>query len=676
MFKIKGTRKLAHFMIFSLVLLLVLFSLVIVGTGYSLFTRYYSREYSESAYRVGLTAEALIKTDHLDEYLASNGENEEYKITNNRLGILTNNMDVSIIYVIKLDDDYKNYTSIFNVVNNNSGYSPWEIGSRHKTTNEIYEKKYKEIMDGKIEKATIFRTRDLNGAKPHLTSLMPLKNSNGDIVAILCVQRFMGNLKNARRRYVLSIFIFTIISIIISIIITKLFIGNQVVKPVIQINKEAKRFANDEEKTVGDFEKVSIISEIESLSRSINKMEKDTVKYIDTITDATKEKEKISTELKLASAIQENSLPNDFPAFPEREDFDLYALMRPAKEVGGDFYDFFLIDDNHIGLVMADVSGKGVPAALFMMVTKILINEISHSVKNPGEILTLVNERICNNNKANMFITVWLGILDLRTGEMVAANAGHEDPAICKKDGEFIINKQKHGIPVGAMEEYKYKDYDIKLESGDKLFIYTDGVPEAENNNDKMFGLEKMIESLNRVKNNSCEDILVSVKNDVDTFVDGAIRFDDLTMLCFEYIGKDNSIRKKETFKADTEELERVLSFIHGVVNKRVENKITMKLDVVVEEIFVNICHYAYEDSGFADIEVSLNKNKLSITFMDEGVPFDPLKKDEPDISLPSDDREIGGLGIFMVKKMMDKVSYKYENNKNILTIEKKLGGK
>ena len=145
MFKIKGTRKLAHFMIFSLVLLLFLFSLVIVGTGYSLFTRYYSREYSESAYRVGLTAEALIKTDHLDEYLASNGENEAYKITNNRLGILTNNMDVSIIYVIKLDDDYKNYTSIFNVVNNNSGYSPWEIGSRHKTTNEIYEKKYKEI---------------------------------------------------------------------------------------------------------------------------------------------------------------------------------------------------------------------------------------------------------------------------------------------------------------------------------------------------------------------------------------------------------------------------------------------------------------------------------------------------------------------------------------------------
>ena len=147
-------------------------------------------------------------------------------------------------------------------------------------------------------------------------------------------------------------------------------------------------------------------------------------------------------------------------------------------------------------------------------------------------------------------------------------------------------------------------------------------------------------------------------------------------MLCFEYIGKDNSIRKKETFKADTEELERVLSFIHGVVNKRVENKIIMKLDVVIEEIFVNICHYAYEDSGFADIEVSLNKNKLSITFMDEGVPFDPLKKDEPDISLPSDDREVGGLGIFMVKKMMDKVDYKYENGKNILTIEKRLGGK
>lgn len=676
MFKIKGTRKLAQFMIFSIVLLLVMFSLVIVGTGYSLFTTYYSREYSDSAYKVGLTAEALIKTDHLDEYLESHGESEEYKLTYNRLGILTNNMDVSVIYVIKPDSDYKHYTNVFNVVNDNSGYDPWGIGSRKETTNKYYEKKYKDIMENGLEKATVFRTRDLKGAKPHLTSLMPLKNSNGDVVAILCVQRFMGDLKNARRRYVFSIFIFTVISIILSVIITKLFIGNQVVKPVIQINKEAKRFANDEEKTVGDFEKVSVISEIESLSRSISKMEKDTVKYIDTITDATKEKERISTELKLASSIQENSLPNDFPAFPERDDFDLYALMRPAKEVGGDFYDFFLIDDNHIGLVMADVSGKGVPAALFMMVTKILINEISHSVKSPGEILTLVNERICNNNKANMFITVWLGILDLRTGEMVAANAGHEDPAICKKDGEFIINKQKHGIPVGAMEEYKYKDYDIKLESGDKLFIYTDGVPEAENNNDKMFGLENMIGSLNRVKNNNCEGILVSVKNDVDTFVDGAIQFDDLTMLCFEYIGKVKNIKKIETFKADTDELDNVLSFIHGVVNKKIDNKIIMKLDVVIEEIFVNICHYAYEEPGFADIEVSLNKNKLSITFMDEGIPFDPLKKEEPDVSLSSEDRKVGGLGIFMVKKMMDKVSYKYENNKNILTIEKKLGGK
>ena len=679
MFKIKGTGKFAHFMISSIVILLVVFSLVIVGTGYSLFTRYYSKEYSDSAYKVGLTAEALIKSDHLDEYLNDNGENEEYKLTYNRLGILTNNMDVSVIYVIRPDSDYKNYTNIFNVVNENSGYEPWKIGSRKKTTNKEYEKIYRDLTEGKEDKATVFRTRDLNGAPPHLTMLKSLKDSKGNIVGILCVQRFMGELKYARRKYVISIITFTLISIIISIAITRKFIGNQVVKPVILINKEAKRFANDEVKSVGDLNKVSVISEIESLSLSINKIEKDTIKYIENLTTATKEKERIGTELKLASLIQSNSLPNEFPAFPDRCDFDLYALMRPAKEVGGDFYDFFLVDDNHIGLVMADVSGKGVPAALFMMVTKILINEISHNVKSPGEVLTLVNDRICSNNKTNMFITVWLGIIDLKTGEVVAANAGHEDPAIYRNAKDFVIDKEKHGIPVGAMEGFKYSDYKFKLNPGDKIFIYTDGVPEAENKDDKMFGLEKMVDSLNKVKNKSCEDVLVNVKKDVDTFVDGEVQFDDLTMLCFEYIGKEKrnkKIKKEKEFNADVKELDNVLEFVHKAVDDLIDKKTIMKLDVVVEEIFVNICHYAYEDIGKALVEISIDNNKLTINFTDEGKKFNPLEQREPDISLSSDEREVGGLGIFMVKKIMDNVSYKYQDNKNILKIEKELGGK
>lgn len=673
MFKIKGTRTLGQFMIASVIILLILFSTVVVGTGYSLFTRYYSREYSDSAYKVGLTAEALIKEDNLDRYLENKGEDDEYKLTYERLGILTNNMDVSVIYVVKPDSDYKHYTNIFNVVNDNSGYDPWKIGSRKKTSNKDYENVYKKIMTGKANRATVSRTRDLNGAQPHLTTLIPLKNSKGDVVGILCVQRFMKDLKFVRRKYVFSIILFTILYITISIVLVRLFIGKQVVKPVKAINKEVKRFANDDVKTLGELNKISIISEIQSLSLSINKIEKDMIKYIENLTNATKEKERIGTELKLASLIQSNSLPNEFPAFPGRNDFDLYALMKPAKEVGGDFYDFFLIDDDHLGIVMADVSGKGIPAALFMMVTKILINEISHIYESPSEVLTLVNERICSNNKNNMFITVWLGIVNLKTGEVVAANAGHEDPAIY--DGsEFVIDKKKHGIPIGAMDGYKYKDYKFKLKKGNKLFVYTDGVPEAENDNDKMFGLDNMVKSLNKVKESSCTGILNSIKNDVSKFVNDAVQFDDFTMLCFEYIGK-SKIKRKQIFKADVSELNNVLSYVHGVVDKKLSKKQSTKLDVVIEELFVNIAMYAYEDNGNVEIEVLFDNNKLILTFIDGGIPFNPLEKEDPDITLSSDERQIGGLGIFIAKKIMDKVKYEYKDNKNILIVEKKFGG-
>ena len=673
MFKIKGTRTLGQFMIASIITILILFSVVVVGTGYYLFTRYYSSEYGDSAYKVGLTAKALIKEDHLDRYLENNGEDEEYKLTYERLGILTNNMDVSVIYVVKPDSDYKHYTNIFNVVNDNSGYDPWKIGSRKRTSNKDYENVYKKIMTGKANRATVFRTRDLNGAQPHLTTLIPLKNSKGDVIGILCVQRFMGKLRVVRRGYVLGIVLLTILYITMSIVLVKLFIGKEVVQPVMTINNEVKRFANQDVKTIGELNKISIITEIQSLFISIYKIEKDMIKYIDNLTTATKEKERIGTELKLANLIQSNSLPNDFPAFPERDDFDLYALMRPAKEVGGDFYDFFLIDDNHLGLVMADVSGKGVPAALFMMVTKILVNEISHIYESPGEVLTLVNDRICSNNKNNMFITVWLGIVNLKTGEVVAANAGHEDPAIYNGK-EFIIDKQKHGIPIGAMDGYKYKDYKFKLKTGNKLFVYTDGVPEAEDDNDKMFGLDNMIKSLNKVKESSCTGILNSLKDDVDKFVNGAVQFDDLTMLCFEYIGK-SKIKRKQVFRADVLELDNVLSYVHSVIDKKISKKQSMKLDVVIEELFVNIAKYAYDDAGDVLIEVLFDKNKLIITFVDEGNPFNPLERDDPDTSLSSDERQIGGLGIYMVKKMMDKVKYEYKDNKNILIIEKKFGG-
>ena len=246
---------------------------------------------------------------------------------------------------------------------------------------------------------------------------------------------------------------------------------------------------------------------------------------------------RISTELNLATRIQADMVPNIYPAFPDRSEFDVYATMDPAKEVGGDFYDFFLIDDDHLCLVMADVSGKGVPAALFMMASKIILANNAMAGKSPAEILTDTNAAICSHNREEMFVTVWLGILEISTGKLVAANAGHEYPVVKHGDGSFEVLRDKHGFVVGGMAGSRYKEYELTLEPGSKLFLYTDGVPEATDAENNMFGADRMLEALNEEKDCTTVDILKHLRASVDGFVRDAEQFDDLTMLCMEYKG-------------------------------------------------------------------------------------------------------------------------------------------
>ena len=249
------------------------------------------------------------------------------------------------------------------------------------------------------------------------------------------------------------------------------------------------------------------------------------------------EKERISTELSLATRLQAAYIPHDFPPFPDRKEFDLYATMEPAREVGGDFYDFFLIDDDHPCLIMADVSGKGIPAALFMMVSKMILSSCAMLGKSAAEILTKTNEALCANNQEDMFVTVWLGILEISTGKLTAANAGHEYPALMQNGGSFGLYKDLHGFVVGGFEGMDYSEYELQLSPGDKLFLYTDGVPEASDAGRNMFGIDRMIKALNEDPQASPLKILTNVRGAVDIFVNGAEQFDDLTMLCFEYLG-------------------------------------------------------------------------------------------------------------------------------------------
>ena len=247
-------------------------------------------------------------------------------------------------------------------------------------------------------------------------------------------------------------------------------------------------------------------------------------------------KERLNTELKTAGQIQESILPHVFPPFPKRKEFDIYASMTPAREVGGDFYDFFLIDHDHLGLVMADVSGKGIPASLFMMTSRAILQSTAMLGRSAAEILTRTNEALCSNNQVDMFVTIWVGILEVSTGKITAANAGHEYPAIMK-NGVFKLLKDKHGFVVGGMKQSKYTEYEIQLEPGDKLFLYTDGVPEATDAQDNMFGTDRMLETLNKHADASPKQILEEVRSSVDRFVKDAEQFDDLTMLCLEYRG-------------------------------------------------------------------------------------------------------------------------------------------
>ena len=248
--------------------------------------------------------------------------------------------------------------------------------------------------------------------------------------------------------------------------------------------------------------------------------------------------ERLATELQTATNIQQSMLPHDFPPFPDRKEFDIYATMTPAREVGGDFYDFFMVDEDHLCLVIADVSGKGIPAALFMMSSKIIIQSFARLGQSAAEILRRTNEAICSNNKMSMFVTVWLGILEISTGRITAANAGHEYPALMR-GGEFSLFKDKHGFVVGGMEGLRYKEYEIQLKPGDKLFLYTDGVPEAADRDKNMFGTERMISALNARQSISPRETLEVMRAAVDGFVQESEQFDDLTMLCIEYKGPE-----------------------------------------------------------------------------------------------------------------------------------------
>ncbi len=376
------------------------------------------------------------------------------------------------------------------------------------------------------------------------TAGYPIQYEGGITSCFCLVDVKMSNVARGLNDYAIKVFIPLLAATALLAWFMSRRIRQKVARPIDAIANAAQRYVQDRRAGSGVADHFSSLNihtgdELENLSVTMAEMEQQLTQHEEHITRITAEKERINSELSMASRIQASMLPDTFPAFPDRKEFDIYAAMDPAREVGGDFYDFFMIDGDHLGIVIADVSGKGVPAALYMMIAMNIIRSHSLMGESPEKVLADTNTALCSNNRMEMFVTAWVGVLEISTGRMVAASAGHEFPAVYSASaGKFELLKGKNGFVLGGIEGARYKEYSLTLQPGDKLFIYTDGVPEATDSSQTLFGTERMLASLNRAGGASPRETLETVRADVDAFVGKAEQFDDLTMLCLEYKGK------------------------------------------------------------------------------------------------------------------------------------------
>lgn len=501
--------------------------------GYIEFTAVLEQQYNDSAYEIAETAREILNPDKFEQYLETGRTDEEYDNILAILDTLTDAANVTFIYVAKVSGDYRTLTYIYDTVNSDTEFERYPLGYTASDLDEKHTENVVKIMTkgGRAEKYLYSYSKE-SGA--HTTAAIDVKNSDGKIIAMLCVEKPMTRLEAARNTYVLHVILWTLTAIVLFIIVYSVILRRGIIKPIKTLTKEAERFAKT---NLSSGEPINIRQkdEVGILARAVEKMETDIARYTENLTVITAEKERVNTELSVATRIQANMLPSIFPAFPNRKEFDIFATMNPAKEVGGDFYDFFMVDERHLAIVMADVSGKGVPAALFMVIGKTLIKDHTWPGKDLGSVFDEVNELLCESNSEGLFITAFEGVLDLVSGEFRFVNAGHEIPYICKKNGKFEPYKIRAGFVLAGMEGMRYKCGEMQLEAGDKIFQYTDGITEAANVRMELYGMDRLTAVLGENSDLPPGELLPAVKRDIDNFVGEAPQFDDITMLCLEY---------------------------------------------------------------------------------------------------------------------------------------------
>lgn len=453
--------------------------------------------------------------------------------------------NVKAAFFVVFDKDNGTYTYVFEVEPDGVEEQPGLVESMY----EIFDKKaLDQIGNGPVEPF-------YHGSAQYgkiITAAHPVTR-DGIILGYACVNMSMVQIFRSVRRFLLISFLLLTILATINMLMTRQYYQEHLVTPLNKIMNAAKKYiyedVDDDDLPVDEtghtaFRDLEITTgdEIEQLSEAMKRMEADIGRYIRNLTKVTSEKQRLSTELSLANRIQLHMLPSIFPAFPDRPEFDIRASMVPAKEVGGDFYDFFMLDHDHLGIVVADVSGKGIPAAMFMMISRTVIRNISQNMAemmkmSPGAILRKTNDILCDNNKDQMFVTAWMGILDIPSGKIVYSNAGHVKPLL-KHSGKWEYDENPHDFVLAGMEGLEYKDYNYLLTPGDFLFLYTDGIIEASDPDENLVGCDRLLEIVKKSPEDT-EEFMTYVKGEVDAFVRGADQFDDMTMLVLEYNGPE-----------------------------------------------------------------------------------------------------------------------------------------
>ena len=525
-----------------IVFLSVALSLVAILVSYRIFSSTMTRYYKELGTNLVRTLASQLDADELDYYYETGEMDENYYKTQQFIQDLVASNNVEYLYVVRPNG--VGVTFLFD--------SDMEVGEG----GEYYDGgycalgTYVDLVGGFADNLDkLLAGEEVEpiiqpdaGFGWLMTAMVPVLHEDGTMAGYVMADISMYDVMHTSQTFLITLVVLLVALTVAFIVLFLMILRRKVIRPIDQLTQATGAFIqnNEDELAAGtatvNVPEIRTGDEVEELANSFRKMEEDMISYIRSFMKITAEKERIGAELNVATQIQADMLPRIFPAFPERQEFDIYATMNPAKEVGGDFYDFFLVDDDHLAVVIADVSGKGVPAALFMVIAKTLIKNHAQNKEAPGEVFTNTNEQLCEGNDAGLFVTAWMGVLQISTGHFVYVNAGHNPPLLRRAGGSFEWLKSRPGFVLAGMEGVRYRENEMELAPGDVLYLYTDGVTEATDAHQQLFGEERLQTALNEQPMLPVGQMLSKIKGCIDSFVGEAEQFDDITMLGLEYL--------------------------------------------------------------------------------------------------------------------------------------------